>query len=162
MMKVTGKLVPVEGALEKKLFSNGVQNPSCKKISSIGLISWYLYMLLKFRSEYIGFCVRIQEKLKKMKRKNMYAILETFEPFKMTARDHSHAGKEARHHSPSPLMLSRSAYVNVYWSSSVHPKLPQKSSNSGNALKVPYFFQLRLCLFRRELILLNLLLRFVR
>ncbi|KAE8021808.1 hypothetical protein FH972_007669 [Carpinus fangiana] len=73
MLKVTGKLVPVEGALEKKLFSNGVQNPSCK---------------------------------------------------------------EARHHSPSPLMLSRSADVNLYWSSSVHPKLPQKSSNSGNALKV--------------------------
>ena len=54
MLKVTGKLVPVEGALEKKLFSNGVQNPSCK-ISSIGLISPYLYMLLKFKSENIGF-----------------------------------------------------------------------------------------------------------
>ena len=42
MLKITGKLVPTEGALEKQLFINGVQNLSCKLYSSL----WTAYQLL--------------------------------------------------------------------------------------------------------------------
>lgn len=58
--------------------------------------------------------------------------------FKMIAA--SHAGKEAGQHIQIPSIHSRPADVTAYWNSSVHPKLPKRSSNDRHALKVAYFF----------------------